>query len=378
MTPGCDLSIILCTYNRAQLLGLALDALARQTLDPQRLEIIVVDNNSVDQTREVVHTRAARHPQIRYVFESRQGLPLARNSGVLAARAPLIAFTDDDVEVQPDWAGGLLAAFDAYPDVDYFGGKVIAAWDRTARPAWLPPGHYGPLALQDRGDRPFSVGSHDVRPCLIGANFAVRRRVFERVGLFSPAFPWGEDREFQLRAWELGVQGMYLPDVVAVCRVPPERVTKRYQRQWFSNAGRVHARMQLLERTDCQGRLVAPVRGLRVFRVPGYLLRELGREVGRWMRFFACRRHLEAFRSENRIRYLASYLAERRRVPARPDAGPVPAAGDLQASERQSRSLAPSNSPRRLTPVACPSGAVGHALAAPSTRSMPCESPDSM
>ena len=312
--PCCDLSVILCTYNRAELLGRALDALLRQTLDPQRLEIIVVDNNSSDRTREVVHTRAACHPHIRYLFESRQGLPIARNSGVLAARASLIAFTDDDVEVQADWAAVLLDAFQAYPDVGYVGGKVFPAWDRAARPAWLATGHYGPLALQDRGDRPFSVGSHDARPCLIGANFAVRRSVFERVGLFSPAFPWGEDREFQLRAWEAGVQGMYLPDVVAMCRVPAERVTKRYQREWFAKAGRVHARMQLLERIDGQGRLVAPVPGRRVFRVPGYLLRELGREVGRWTGAFVRRRRREAFRAENRIRYLASYLAERRSI----------------------------------------------------------------
>lgn len=327
LTSCCDLSVVVCTYNRAELLDRALDALVLQTLEPPRLEIIVVDNNSSDRTRDVVQARAARHPHIRYVFEPRQGLPIARNSGVLAAHASVIAFTDDDVEVRADWAAGLMAAFQAYPDVGYLGGKVIAAWDRARRPSWLPSGHYGPLALQDRGDRPFSVGSHDVRPCLIGANFAVRRGVFERVGLFSPAFPWGEDREFQLRAWDAGVQGMYLPNVVAVCRVPPERVTKHYQRAWFSKAGRVHARMQLLERTDWQGRLVAPVRGRRVFRVPGYLLRELGREVGRWARAFVCGQGRQAFRVENRIRYLVSYLAEHRRLSARPAAVvPAPAA----------------------------------------------------
>ncbi len=128
MTQRCDLSIILCTYNRAGILGRALDALIGQTLTSHRFEIIVVDNNSSDRTRDVVSRRSARHPHIRYVFESRQGLPIARNSGVLAAHAPLIAFTDDDVEVQADWAAVLLAAFDAYPDVDYIGGKVAAVW----------------------------------------------------------------------------------------------------------------------------------------------------------------------------------------------------------------------------------------------------------
>lgn len=313
MRACCDLSIVVCTYNRAEVLGLALDALVAQTLDPHRFEIIVVDNNSGDRTREVVERRAARHPGIRYVFESRQGLPIARNSGVESARAPLIAFTDDDVEVRPDWAAMLLAAFDTYPDVGYLGGRVVPVWDRVVRPPWVPAGHYGPLALQDRGDRPLRVGSHDARPCLIGANFAVRRSVFDRVGFFSPAFPWGEDREFQLRAWEVGVRGLYLPAAVAVCHVPPERVTKRYQRQWFSKAGRWHARMQLLERHDCEGRLVPPVRGRRVFGVPAYILRALCLEIGRWIRAAAFGRGLTAFRSELRIRYLASYLAEHRR-----------------------------------------------------------------
>jgi glycosyltransferase involved in cell wall biosynthesis len=325
MPPCCDLSIILCTYNREEVLGRALDALLKQTLDPQRFEIVVVDNNSSDRTREVVQARASRHPHIRYLFEPRQGLPIARNSGVLAARASLVAFTDDDVEVQVDWAVALLAAFRAYPDVGYIGGKVIPAWDQVACPAWLPSTHYGPLALQDRGDLPFTVGSHDARPCLIGANFAVRCSVFERVGLFSPAFPWGEDREFQMRAWEAGIQGMYLPEIVAVCRVPPERVAKSHQRRWFSNAGRVHARMHLLERTDREGRLVATLRGRRLFRLPGYLLRELGREVGRWTRALISGRGREAFRAENQIRYLASYLAEHRRGSAPVDASSPPA-----------------------------------------------------
>ncbi len=316
----CELSVVVCTFNRAELLGRALDALSRQTLDPGRFEIIVVDNNSNDSTPAVVHDRAARAPNIRFTLERRQGLPFARNSGVRAARAPLIAFTDDDVEVRADWTARVLAAFTANPDVGCLGGKVVAIWDGTGRPTWVPDGHYGPLALQDRGDRPLSVGAHDVRPCLIGANFAVRRSVFDRVGLFSTAFPWGEDREFQLRAWEAGVLGLYVPDVIATCRVPAERLTKRYQRRWFAKAGRVHSRMQLLERMDRQGRLVPPVRGRPVLGMPGYLVRDLGLEIGRWLQALVLFRTVDAFHAENRIRYRFSYLAERRRhpLPAKP------------------------------------------------------------
>ncbi len=224
------------------------------------------------------------------------------------------------MEVQGDWAAGVLAEFESNPGVGCIGGKVVPIWGRAGRPEWMPMDHYGPLALQDHGDRRFSVGSHDIRACLIGANFAVRRSVFDRIGLFSAAFLWGEDREFQLRAWERSILGMYAPDLVAVCPVPDKRVTKRYQRQWFTKAGRVHARMQLLERMDRHGALVSPQRGRPVLRMPGYLLRELGFEVGRWLRAVFDARSADAFGSENRIRYLVSYLAERRRHPLLPAA----------------------------------------------------------
>jgi glycosyltransferase involved in cell wall biosynthesis len=310
---ACELSIVLCTYNRAELLGRALDALVGQTLDPRRFEVIVVDNNSNDATPTVVRNRAERHSHLRYLFEPRQGLPVARNSGVVASRAPLIAFTDDDVEVDQEWAAAVLSAFARYPDVGYIGGKVVGVWDEAGRPAWVPSTHYGPLALQDLGNRTLSVGSDDARPCLIGANFAVRRSVFRDVGLFSPVYPWGEDREFQLRAWDGGIRGLYVPDLVARCRVPVKRLTKTYQRQWFANAGRVHARMRLLERMDRDGRLMPPIEGSRVFGVPGYLFRELAIAVRGWIEAVARLRRSDAFRAETRIRYLCCYIAERRR-----------------------------------------------------------------
>ena len=307
-----DLSIVLCTYNRSQLLDAALRALEQQTLDPARIEIIVVDNNSPDDTAAVVSRHAGRFPQIQYVFEPVQGLPIARNTGLAMARATIIAFTDDDVEVAPEWATAILKAFED-ADVDFIGGKVVPAWGATKRPAWVPDAHYGPLALQDRGDRPFSVGAHDARACLIGANFAVRRSVFDVVGGFSPSFPWGEDREFQLRAWEKDVRGRYVPDVVAICRVPSDRLTKSYQRRWFAQAGRVHARMQLLERIDRNGRLVAQLAGAKVFGVPRFLLTQLATDSGRWLAAIFSFDGARAFRAEMRVRYMINYILQRRR-----------------------------------------------------------------
>src|SRR5205085_9079639 len=99
----CDVSVVLCTYNRAALLQPAIDALLAQTGDVA-YEITVVDNNSTDTTASVVRAIAPRAGgRVVYAFEPQQGLSHARNRGLALARAPIVAFTDDDVRVAPDW-----------------------------------------------------------------------------------------------------------------------------------------------------------------------------------------------------------------------------------------------------------------------------------
>src|SRR5439155_3374606 len=114
--------------NRAVRLKAALDALLAQdtSLD---YEVIVVDNNSSDDTARVVRDVAfCRNDCVRYVFEGRQGLSHARNRGIDEARADMIAFTDDDVRVATDWVGQIARAFDEREDVDYVGGRVLPSW----------------------------------------------------------------------------------------------------------------------------------------------------------------------------------------------------------------------------------------------------------
>ena len=96
-TDSCEVSVVLSTYNRADRLALALDALLYQ-VGATRYEVIVVDNNSSDTTAAVVAASAQRSDgRIRYAFEPRQGLSYGRNTGISLAHAPIIAFSDDDV-----------------------------------------------------------------------------------------------------------------------------------------------------------------------------------------------------------------------------------------------------------------------------------------
>lgn len=281
-------------------------------------ELIVVDNNSTDHTRAVVDSFASTGAlSLRYLFEPRQGLSYARNAGIAAAAADIVAFTDDDVRVAPGWVQIIADTFDARPDVECLGGRTLPMWP-SSPPTWLTRQHWvGPLALQDYGDEPLIIDA--TRPlCLAGANFAFRKRVFEGIGLFSSDFPRAQDTELMLRLYRAGHRALYVPEMLVSAQVEPDRLTKAYHRRWHSNIGRCNARMRFQELSD-------PVLGLRPhvpnFRriggVPVFAVRQLAHELWQWVVSTAVRRESDAFLHETRARALVSYMSEARVVAAR-------------------------------------------------------------
>src|SRR5262249_19259934 len=153
----------------------ALSALLAQTGDVSS-EIVVVDNNSTDDTAAVVRPIArASAGRVRYAFEPRQGLSHGRNAGIALARAPIIAFTDDDVRVSADWILQITRAFREYPGAGYVGGRVLPYW-HAPPPSWLTEAHWAPLALQDYGPDT-RVSGRERAVCLVGANLAFRKQV---------------------------------------------------------------------------------------------------------------------------------------------------------------------------------------------------------
>jgi glycosyltransferase involved in cell wall biosynthesis len=259
-----ELSVVVSTYNRADTLARAIESLIAQDVDPSRYEIVIVDNNSSDHTRQVVESLRSKAPSLSYVFEPRQGTSYGRNRGILTASAPLIAFTDDDVRVPPDWASVILTVFAQHPEVSCIGGKVLPSWSGPW-PSWLTRQHWSPLALLDYGDTPFYVNAAH-RLCLIGANVAYRRDTFDRIGLFSTQVqtlkrePGTEDHEILLRLWRDGGQGLYWPALTATADIAPERMRRQYHRQWHRRHGRFSATMrdEQLEETRLGTFLGAP------------------------------------------------------------------------------------------------------------------------
>ncbi len=213
-------------------------------------EVIIVDNNSTDNTRDLVHalipTSAGR---LRYVFEGRQGLSHGRNAGISASRGEIIAFTDDDVRVSSSWLVALAKAFEARPNAVYGGGKVLPDWPKSP-PTWYSHDrHSSPLALADYGEDILDITATAFR-CLVGANFAVRRWAFDSHGGFDPRYQHlpgavsaTEDHEFQARLLGAGYSGFYAPSALIHAEVQEKRLKARYHRRWHFDHGRAVARM---------------------------------------------------------------------------------------------------------------------------------------
>ena len=304
-----DVSIVICTYNRCGLLVRALESLENQEAADVRYEVLVVDNNSSDETRNITQRFVEKKPgRFRYVFEPKQGLSYARNAGIAKARAENIAFTDDDVRVASNWVSRIKAGFGAEPIADFLGGKVLPDWGCTP-PEWLTREHWAPLALVDYGDQPFYVDSG--RPVsLIGANCAFRKRAFEQVGVFhadvqrvKDGVGSLEDHELLLRLWQAGRKGIYLPDLTVTAEVQPERLRKTYHREWHTGHGRFHAILHsdLLERSK---------RG-KIFGVPAHLYRQALTNGMRWTISQLLGQRDKAFGYEVRMRFFAGFADSR-------------------------------------------------------------------
>ena len=159
----------MATYNRADSAsrGHRLTCSARTIPRRRPFELLVVDNNSTDATPEVVARARARDDRVRYLRETKQGVSHARNAGIAAARAPILAFTDDDVRVGPGWLAAIARAFCQYPGASAVGGKVLPLWPAPP-PPWLTRAQWAPLALVDYGEHPVRVDAHNSL-CLIGS-----------------------------------------------------------------------------------------------------------------------------------------------------------------------------------------------------------------
>jgi glycosyltransferase involved in cell wall biosynthesis len=241
------ISVILCTYNRSRSLAKALESVAFSIVpDSIDWEILIIDNNSSDQTHAVAEEYCHRFPsRFRYIFESRQGKSIALNTGINASDAEILAFMDDDVEVDRAWLYSLTQPLmkGAWSGV---GGRILP------EPGFIPPdwmettSRYAlaPLAVFDRGTE---AGELSESP--FGTNMAFRKAMFSKHGDFRTDLGpqpgseiRNEDTEFGERLLFRGERFFYEPSALVYHSVPRERIRKPYLLAWWYDKARAEIR----------------------------------------------------------------------------------------------------------------------------------------
>ena len=179
-------SVVVPTRNRARYLEVTLASLAEQDLD-EPYEVVVVDEASSDGTRDVAERATARYVR----DDPPRGPNGARNAGIEAARADLVALVDDDVRAPTGWLRAVVEGARRHPEADAYGGPIRA---RLEGPA--PRG----CGREDAPITTLDLGGEDREVDLVwSANMALRRRALERAGPFDESFPTGGDEEEWLR-----------------------------------------------------------------------------------------------------------------------------------------------------------------------------------
>ena len=238
-----DITVAICTWNRADLLDQTLEGMRRLKI-PAGIswELIVVNNNCSDNTDAIIEKHLDLFP-LKRVFERQQGLSNARNAAVRHAQGRYILWTDDDVLVDPEWLAAYITAFERWPDAAVFGGKVLP-WFEAPPPFWLKRhldllGCY--FALRDFGDADLILqpGQNPY-----GANMAYRGDIL-RKHIFNPALGRngdslvsGEDSQVINKIRDEGGTVVWTPSSTVLHFLPKKRMTLGYLRRLHYSSGR--------------------------------------------------------------------------------------------------------------------------------------------
>ncbi len=253
-----SLAVVICTHNRQPDLALCLESLTSQA---PLTQVVVVDSAPVEPCEQLVATFQDRLPGLVYLLVDEPGLSLARNTGVAAAQADVIAFLDDDTIARAGWGEALLAAFAEHPGVGCVGGACDPNFDGE-RPEWLSDRllqlasitRWGPKGRQPRSSAEWPFG----------ANVAFRRAVLGEVGQFNLALGRtgpgsllsGEDSDMVRRVLDSGWRVWLEPCARVLHKVHAERLTSRFYWRRFWWGGRSRAQQPSVSIT---GRLVLAV-----------------------------------------------------------------------------------------------------------------------
>lgn len=270
-----DASVVICTYNRSTHLKNVLKSLSEQIV-PENLEweIIVVDNNSIDDTSKVVKDFGnSSGTPIKYLKEEKQGLSHARNRGIMESKGKYIAFTDDDVIVDENWVSSLYEAFQRY-GCDCVGGRIFMKPVRKL-PRWLKKELWGFLAYLDYGNEPFQISDHFI----FGTNMAFARDILDNVTYFNTELGrtgyipiGGEETDIVKRILQKGGKAYYQPTAIVYHVIDEYKLKKSYFRRLHYYSG------------WCEGRFYKVKFKKHIYGIPLFIFVQLLRSVMKYLK----------------------------------------------------------------------------------------------
>jgi glucosyl-dolichyl phosphate glucuronosyltransferase len=252
-----DISIIICTYNRSENLKDCFDCLAHQEISNNfSWEVLLVDNNSNDNTKQLTHDYAKQCDFIlRYAFEPKQGLSHARNHGINSSSGAILIFIDDDIRTSRNWLQSIYNTFNTQ-QCDAVGGRIHIE-SPAKLPKWLKPDLYGFLGHQDFGNEPHLMDGYKKFP--FGGNMAILRSAFDKVGLFDTELGRkgaglkkeelfkGEETDFFHRLADAGCKLFYQPNALVMHKILAHQLMPNFFLTLHSNAGLLQAQRDSTE-----------------------------------------------------------------------------------------------------------------------------------
>lgn len=235
-------SAVICSYNRARFIINAVESIFNQDFDKRLYEVIVVDNNSTDNTVALLETYKAQHPayNFRYFVETNQGVAYARTRCAKEAQGEIVAFLDDDSTAQPGWLSSIVSFFDEHPETYSVGGKITPKF-LTGIPDWYSKYFFGLVGNFDQGPSVKKLTGNRY-PC--GANMSFRKKVFREIGYFNAELGRKgtgllatEEKDIYLRILHHHHDVYYLPHVEVLHCVEANKFDKAYVKRHSKGIG---------------------------------------------------------------------------------------------------------------------------------------------
>lgn len=242
------LSIIIPTKNRAKILSKALESITKQTLSQDLFEVLVIDNGSIDNTKEVVENYKMKIKNLKYFYDKTPGLHTGRHRGLKESSYEILVYADDDIEAFPNWLEGIKESFNE-SNVVLVGGKNLPNYEENP-PNWIldmwnknnnDMKIIGYLSILDLGDEIKEINPYYV----FGCNFSVKKNIVIEAGGFHPdgmpqeLIKYRGDGETYISDYisKKGYKTIYNPKASIYHLVSKERMTLDYFKKRAFNQG---------------------------------------------------------------------------------------------------------------------------------------------